>query len=245
MKSMKIGQLAKSTNITIRTLHHYDEIGLLKPSRRDDSGHRVYIEGDITRLHRIIALRKLGLPLDDIQKIIGESFAHIQEFLDRQIEKIECEITERQKTLRRLKGSSDYMNLKENVDVNDLVETIKELSIQESYYSESELEELRAREDEIGNEKIKEIMEEWPALIEKVREAMTKGVGPKNKEIQKIALRWLDVKELFSGGNNQLALNAKKLYQEHPNLLKRHGMSVELLDFVQKAADLARGWEKE
>lgn len=53
----KVGQLARSTGLTVRTLHHYDSVGLLRPSARTPSGHRLYDEDDVSRLYRIVALR--------------------------------------------------------------------------------------------------------------------------------------------------------------------------------------------
>ncbi|KQN67535.1 hypothetical protein ASF04_17235 [Duganella sp. Leaf61] len=63
---LKIGELAKRTGLTVRTLHHYDAIGLLQPSARTDAGYRLYNRTDIARLHHIQALRKFGLSLADI-----------------------------------------------------------------------------------------------------------------------------------------------------------------------------------
>ena len=58
---LKIGELARLTGLTIRTLHHYDSIGLLSPSARTQAGYRLYQHGDLDRRHRIMALRKFGL----------------------------------------------------------------------------------------------------------------------------------------------------------------------------------------
>ena len=60
---LKVGELARSTGLTVRTLHHYDEIGLLKPSDRSESGYRLYSQQDVARLHAIQAMRHLGLAL--------------------------------------------------------------------------------------------------------------------------------------------------------------------------------------
>ncbi|QJW83354.1 MerR family transcriptional regulator [Ramlibacter terrae] len=59
---LKVGELARSTGLTVRTLHHYDEIGLLKPSGRSESGYRLYAEADVARLHAIRALRHRACP---------------------------------------------------------------------------------------------------------------------------------------------------------------------------------------
>ncbi|MDQ3053793.1 MAG: MerR family DNA-binding transcriptional regulator, partial [Actinomycetota bacterium] len=60
-RNRKIGQLARSSGLTVRTLHHYDHIGLVRPSARTPSGHRLYNDADIRRLYEVIALRDLGL----------------------------------------------------------------------------------------------------------------------------------------------------------------------------------------
>ncbi len=70
MRTWKVGELAKQTGLTVRTLHHYDEIGLLKPSRRTRSGHRLYGEADVQRLYRILALRRLGFALSEIETVL-------------------------------------------------------------------------------------------------------------------------------------------------------------------------------
>src|ERR687893_1128229 len=63
---MKIGAVARAAGLTVRTLHHYDEIGLLVPSARSDAGYRLYSDADVRRLYRILALREMGFPLEEI-----------------------------------------------------------------------------------------------------------------------------------------------------------------------------------
>ncbi|QYG93837.1 MerR family transcriptional regulator [Iamia sp. SCSIO 61187] len=68
----KVGEVAEATGLTVRTLHHYDEIGLLVASGRTPSGHRLYAPADIERLYRICLLRRLGLPLDEIGSVLDD-----------------------------------------------------------------------------------------------------------------------------------------------------------------------------
>src|SRR3954469_1547237 len=63
---LKVGELARRTGLTTRTLHHYDEIGLLRPSLHTESGHRLYTAGDIARLQQVLSLRQLGFSLEEI-----------------------------------------------------------------------------------------------------------------------------------------------------------------------------------
>src|SRR6185437_14363988 len=59
-KSWKIGELANETGLTVRALHHYDQIGLLKPSQETEGGHRVYSTVDVEKLQKIMTLKQLG-----------------------------------------------------------------------------------------------------------------------------------------------------------------------------------------
>ena len=58
---LKVGELARASGLSIRTVRYYDQIGLLTPSRRSASGHRVYDDADVRRLYRICLLRRVGL----------------------------------------------------------------------------------------------------------------------------------------------------------------------------------------
>src|SRR5437879_3380654 len=67
VEALKVGELARRTGLTIRTLHHYDEIGLVKPSLHTDSGHRLYTAADVARLQQVLSLRQLGFALDQVK----------------------------------------------------------------------------------------------------------------------------------------------------------------------------------
>lgn len=66
----RIGELARETGLTVRTLHHYDQLGLLSPRSRTEGGHRCYTSGDVRRLHHIVALRSLGISLEEIGTLL-------------------------------------------------------------------------------------------------------------------------------------------------------------------------------
>jgi DNA-binding transcriptional MerR regulator len=69
-RTWRIGELARQTGLTVRTLHHYDQLGLLSPLSRTEGGHRCYTSGDVRRLHRIVALRSLGISLEEIGTLL-------------------------------------------------------------------------------------------------------------------------------------------------------------------------------
>jgi MerR family transcriptional regulator, thiopeptide resistance regulator len=68
-----VGDLARLTGVTVRALHHYDEIGLVRPSQRTAAGYRLYDDADVLRLHQVLLFRELGLPLDEIAAAIDEA----------------------------------------------------------------------------------------------------------------------------------------------------------------------------
>lgn len=70
---MKINEVAKLTGITTRTLHYYDEIGLLKPSQITDAGYRLYDENNLSELQQILFFRELNFPLNEIKEIMTNS----------------------------------------------------------------------------------------------------------------------------------------------------------------------------
>src|SRR5690242_13776639 len=68
---MKVGDLAKRAGVTVRTLHHYDRLGLVVPSMRTGAGHRLYGERDLRRLGGVVMLRGMGMSLEEIKKSLG------------------------------------------------------------------------------------------------------------------------------------------------------------------------------
>ena len=82
---MNIGEISRISGVSIRTLHHYDDIGLLKPSRTTESGYRVYDDTDLQRLHTILLFRELEFPLRDIKRILDQPDFDPLTALDSQI----------------------------------------------------------------------------------------------------------------------------------------------------------------
>ncbi|MEV8287569.1 MerR family transcriptional regulator [Streptomyces niveus] len=95
--SYSVGQVAVFAGITVRTLHHYDEIALLSPSGRNHAGHRRYDDADLDRLQRILFYRELGFPLDEVAALLDDPDADPQEHLRRQHELLSARIAELQK----------------------------------------------------------------------------------------------------------------------------------------------------
>src|SRR5689334_2530584 len=81
---LKVGEVARAVGVSIRTMHHYDRIGLLSPSGRSESGYRLYNENDLLRLQHILTLRYLGFPLQEIRKLLKPNDLDLTVALDVQ-----------------------------------------------------------------------------------------------------------------------------------------------------------------
>src|SRR4051794_16119272 len=79
-----VGQVAERSGVTVRTLHHYDEIGLVRPSRRSAAGYRLYADEDLVRLQHVVVYRRLGLALEEIAVLLDDPDADVAAHLRRQ-----------------------------------------------------------------------------------------------------------------------------------------------------------------
>jgi DNA-binding transcriptional MerR regulator len=84
LTALTVGQLAEQYDVTVRTLHHYDEIGLLVPSERTSAGYRLYTDKDIARLQHVVVYRRLGFALEEIAQLLDDPSADVGGHLRRQ-----------------------------------------------------------------------------------------------------------------------------------------------------------------
>ncbi|MFC5403224.1 MerR family transcriptional regulator [Cohnella soli] len=121
----KVGDLAKLTGLTVRTLRFYDQIGLFSPSGQTESGHRLYNEEDIKRLHQILSLKELGLSLEEIKSaIIGGKISPL-EIVNLQINQINEQIQRQQKLLDQLRHVSKRMQGQAELKVEDFTSLLQ------------------------------------------------------------------------------------------------------------------------
>lgn len=99
---LKIGELARHSGLTVRTLHHYDHIGLLQPGWRTASEHRLYDRDDVTRLLQVQHLKGLGLNLEEIARALDDPGFDAADTLARHAEAVRARIAQEQELLTRL-----------------------------------------------------------------------------------------------------------------------------------------------
>src|SRR5437588_3592027 len=123
----KVGELAAATGLTVRTLHHYEEIGLLVSSDRSDAGHRLYADADVERLYRISLLRRLGLPLGEIGRALDDPAWSLRAAMATHLRELERRLEVEGRLRGRLAQLLDAMGPSEGPLTNDLLEVLEEL----------------------------------------------------------------------------------------------------------------------
>lgn len=188
----RIGELARVTGVTVRTLHHYEAVGLLVPSLRTDGGHRLYQESDVQRLYRIRALRGLGLSLDEIARSVDEG-ATLAEMLRAHLAHAEVEV-ERITHLRdRLRGICAHADLR--IDADELVKTIDAMSRLKRF--------IHARgRDSAADSQDMEL--QWRELGDELRACMDANEAPSSERAQAAALRARSLIHAFAGGDAEM-----------------------------------------
>ncbi|AIQ70161.1 MerR family transcriptional regulator [Paenibacillus graminis] len=125
----KVGDIANLTGLTVRTLRFYDQIGLFSPSGQTESGHRLYNELDLARLHQILSLKELGLSLEEIKSVLSGGQITPLEIVGMQISQIKEQITLKQKLLEQLRHVSKLMQGKAELTVEDFTSLLQAMKI--------------------------------------------------------------------------------------------------------------------
>src|SRR5205807_6404311 len=107
-EALKVGELARRTGLTIRTLHHYDEIGLLRPSLHTEVGHRLYTAGDVARLQQVLSLRQLGFSLEEARACLDRPGFSPLEVIALHLARLREQIELQRKLCERLEGLAEH-----------------------------------------------------------------------------------------------------------------------------------------
>ena len=236
----KVGELAKRTGVSVRTLHYYEEIGLLSPSQRTEAGHRLYAAGDVVRLQQIKSLRQLGFTLKEIRDCLYRTDFSAQRVIQLHILRLRRQIELQQKLCDRLEAIAAGLRSAEEVSTEKFIQTVMEVigmsERLEKYYTPEQLEELKERRRMLGEGRIPQAEAEWMELIEQVRAEMDKGTDPSSERVQLLAKHWMDLVHEFTGGNPEIERSLGAMWQQERRI---HGIDTssmrEMMEYVSKA----------
>jgi DNA-binding transcriptional MerR regulator/uncharacterized glyoxalase superfamily protein PhnB len=125
----RIGELATATGLTVRTLHHYDEIELLVPSARSAAGHRLYGDEDVARLYRICLLRRLGLPLAEITRALDDPAANARAAMVHHLAELDRRIEAEQRLRSRLAQLVSRTTTADGLPAHDLLTILEDMTM--------------------------------------------------------------------------------------------------------------------
>ena len=229
----KIGELAARTGLTVRTLHHYDEIGLLS-AQRSEGGHRVYDDAAVQRLYRIVSLRSLGFPLEAIADALDSERFDPRAAVEDHLCRLEAQIEQERRLQRQLRALLDRL------DVDDFLTTIEELTMRERYYTPEQLEQLEQRRQTLGDDAIRNAEREWAEIFATLRAELDKGTDPADPKLRPLAQRGRELIAMFTGRDAGIQDSLKRMWEnEDAEQVSRGMVDAEVMAYygrVQAAA---------
>jgi DNA-binding transcriptional MerR regulator len=219
----------------VRTLHHYEEVGVLVPSGRTEAGHRLYGDADIRRLYRVMALRELGMSLAEIRETL-DAGADLGAVLRAHLAHVEQSL-ERHRALRdRLAGLCARVD--EGVSTHDLVTAIEGMAMHERYFTKEQRETLARRREQLGDEAIERTQDEWRELAAALRAHLDAGDDPAAAPVQPLAQRARELVRAFTGGDPAMYASLERMYEnEDPARVSRGVMDSEVVVYLRRALE--------
>jgi len=236
-----VKQLSDLAGVTPRTLHHYDQIGLLKPSRVGENGYRYYGEESLLRLQQILFYRELGLPLEDIRKIMGrrdfDALAALENHkleLEKRIERLQRLTETVDNTISYLKGQKE-MSKKQLFAAFSEAEQEKLAAEAEKMYDPETVRASNKKWKGYSTEQKQRIFDEGNQVYTDMIAAMPKGAA--SAEAQAIVERWRKHMDYFWTPNLDQLLGLANGYVDDPRFRANFdAMHPQLAGFMLAAA---------
>jgi DNA-binding transcriptional MerR regulator len=228
----RVGELAQRAGVTVRTLHHYDELGLLTPSERTRGGHRLYATADVERLYRLLALRSVGLPLEEIGPLL-EREDGVGETVRRHLARVEHQLGTLETLRAKLTRLLDALDGGEDSGQRFL-DALEAMSMFEKYYTPEQLEQLEQRRQALGEDAIKAV-ETGGELFAALREHRLNGTDPSDPAVQQLSRRAGVLVEMFTGGDPGIRDSLQRMYEQEGPRAARGMADAEDLAYLEAA----------
>ena len=245
----RVQEFAEVAGVTVRSLHHYDRLGLLKP-RRTEAGYRLYSLRDLERLEQIVALKFLGISLKQIGKIFNSESPSLPEALQMQRRVLEEKRRLLDNAINAIREAELATRPGEQPDSSVLKKIIEVIEMQDNmdwskkYYSEEAQASIEDRKSLWSPENQERWSKAWSDLFGDVEAAL--GEDPASERAQALAARWKELVEAFTGRDQQITAGLSKMYQDKPNWpasmqerMQPFG-NPKVWEFIQKASAFAK-----
>ena len=213
-------EFAKRAAVTIRALHHYDRMALLKPSGRTAAGYRLYTDRDLVRLEQIVALKFIGFPLSQIREVLNRTDVDVTAMLHQQRRIIAEKRDHLDRAIRAIERAEQALASGEQTDWEPFRKIIEVIQMQtrkdwmKKYYTEEQLNDLRERWSPEVQAKAER---GWNELARDVEAAIARGETPESEIGRKLGERRQKLLAMFTGGDPGIIANLQKLYADKAN----------------------------
>ena len=220
-KLRRITEFARDAGVTVRALHLYDRLDLLKPAALTESGYRLYGEAELARLEQILALRFVGFTLDQIKELLGKSTPPLVSALrmqrdvivrrKRRLESALAAIDEAERALERDEPADVWATLRNVIEV---FEVQNDWEWTKKYYSGEALERVEQRQRETPQAVVEQGQRDWTSLIADVEQAAASKIDPSSDEARALAARWRALVMQFTGGDVGIHSGLNQLWSD-------------------------------
>lgn len=216
-------EFAKQAGVTVRTLHHYDRIGLLKPHRRTAKGFRFYGEAEFARLQQISTLKFIGFSLTQIKEILGNQPFDLAQTLKMQRTLLEAQRYRLTQIIEAIAKAQETFEQSKMADLKSFQKIIEVMNMEQNfdwtkkYYSEEGQKAVEDRKNLWSPELQERVTRDWSDLVADIETAMKDGSSPNDERAQALATRWKNLVSEFTGGNPEVQKGLNKMYADEKN----------------------------
>jgi DNA-binding transcriptional MerR regulator len=217
-EGFQIGAFARRAGVTVRALHHYDRLGLLRPSRRTAAGYRLYADDDLVRLQQIVTLKALGFDLERVAEILDAPGFDVRGALRAQSRILEDRRRRLDVALGALRYAEGHAAAGGEHRWNAFVPVIKAMIAMHAidfskYYTPEQLAALRAREP--GEADLARASERWNELLGEIDASL--DIDPASERAQAFVDRWDALTAEFTHGDSGLERSLASVYADPEN----------------------------
>ncbi|MGA4584226.1 MerR family transcriptional regulator [Enterobacter hormaechei] len=226
---IQVGELAKRAGITVRTLHHYEQTGLLLPSARSAAGYRLYNLADVQRLHMIQTLAKAGLELAEIRDFLEQRSLSLAELLDGQITLLDKQLRSIHTLRNRLVELRTGLTDDATPDLESWLQTLELMNMYDRWFSKEELQQLPFA---VEKEALADI---WAGLVTEVKHLLEQNVSVTDARASDLASRWMGRLEQDTAGKPEFLTRLNEMHSVEPQMQEQTGITPEITDYITRA----------
>lgn len=236
----KVGELSELTHLSVRTLHYYEEIGLLVPSERTKAGHRQYTEADVERLQRILSLRQLGLSLGEIRDSLRSPDYSLATVIDLHLSKLTKHIVLQQRLHRRMSVLRAQLAEGETISAIEFLKTMGDIATIDQYLTSKQIEALDTLNEHHRSAHGTDAMQGFKSFVESLRGHLKASEDATSHSVQTLLKRQTDTSSSLLEDAQELGKALGQMLREQATLRQRYGLDDELMAYLEQALDFAQ-----